>query len=109
MGNTHLMTLLLRNLLDNAVRYASPGSTVMLRMQPAQIEVENQGGPLTPEQHATLGQRFHRPPGQLEGGSGLGVSIAQRIASLHGLQIDYDAGAGHAVRATVRIARVTSP
>ncbi|MCW5668316.1 MAG: sensor histidine kinase N-terminal domain-containing protein [Hydrogenophaga sp.] len=109
-GNTHLMTVLLRNLLDNAACYAPPGSTVLLRMGSTQMEVENAGGPLSAEQLAGLGQRFHRPPGQEEGGSGLGVSIAQRIAALHGLEIVYDAGAhGDAVRATVRFARVTSP
>lgn len=108
-GNTHLLTVLLRNLMDNAARYAPPGSTVLLRMGSTQLEVENGGGPLSAEQLAGLGQRFHRPPGQEEGGSGLGVSIAQRIAALHGLEIVYDAGAGDAVRATVRFARVTSP
>jgi two-component system sensor histidine kinase QseC len=109
-GNTHLMTVLLRNLVDNAARYAPPGSTVLLRMGGTQIEVENGGGPLSAEQLAGLGQRFHRPPGQEEGGSGLGVSIAQRIAALHGLEVVYDAGTdGTAVRATVRFARVISP
>lgn len=108
-GNTHLLTVLLRNLMDNAARYAPPGSTVWLRMGSTQIEVENGGGPLSAEQLAGLGQRFHRPPGQQEGGSGLGVSIARRIAALHGLEIVYDAGAGDAVRAIVRFARVTSP
>jgi two-component system sensor histidine kinase QseC len=109
MGNTHLLTVLLRNLVDNAVRYAPPGSAVLLRMGTTQVEVENGGGPLSAEQLAGLGQRFHRPPGQEEGGSGLGVSIAQRIAALHGLEIVYDAGPGDAVRATVRFVRVTSP
>lgn len=109
MGNTHLMTVLLRNLVDNAVRYAPAGSTVLLNMMATRIEVENPGGPLTPEQLASLGQRFHRPPGQQEGGSGLGVSIVQRIAALHGLEVVYDAAGGDAVRATVRFTRVTSP
>ncbi|QHE86151.1 sensor histidine kinase N-terminal domain-containing protein [Hydrogenophaga sp. BPS33] len=109
-GSTHLVTVLLRNLVDNAARYAPADSTVLLRMGSTQIEVENAGGPLSDEQLAGLGQRFHRPPGQEEGGSGLGVSIAQRIAALHGLEIVYDAGAhGNAVRATVRFAQITSP
>lgn len=109
-GSTHLVAVLLRNLVDNAVRYAPTGSTVLLRMGSTQIEVENAGGPLSDKQLAGLGQRFHRPPGQEEGGSGLGVSIAQRIAALHGLQIVYDAGAhGNAVRAIVLFAPITSP
>ncbi|RYF41089.1 MAG: two-component sensor histidine kinase, partial [Comamonadaceae bacterium] len=109
-GDVHLVTVLLRNLVDNAVRYAPVGSTVTLRLGCEQIEVENAGGPLSPEQLATLGQRFHRPPGQEEGGSGLGLSIAQRIAALHGLEIVYDAGqSGAAVRAVLRFIRPTSP
>lgn len=109
MGNTHLVTVLLRNLLDNAARYAPRGSTVVLRMATTQFEVENKAGPLSSEQLAAFGQRFHRAPGQEEVGSGLGISIAQRIASLHGLEIVYDADPGTAtVRATVRFAPVTS-
>lgn len=107
-GNGHLVTVLLRNLVDNAARYAPAGTTVTLRMGEERIEVENAGGPLSHGQLATLGQRFHRPPGQAEAGSGLGVSIVQRIASLHGLEVAYDAGAGDAVRAVVRFARITS-
>ncbi|MGV3572832.1 MAG: ATP-binding protein [Ramlibacter sp.] len=108
-GDGHLLTVLLRNLLDNAARYAPAGSTVTLRMGTDQIEVENPGGPLPPEQLATLGQRFHRRPGQAEAGSGLGVSIVQRIAALHGLEVVYDAGAGDAVRAVVRPVQATAP
>lgn len=108
MGNTHLMTVLLRNLLDNAARYAPRGSTVLLRMGITQLEVENAGGPLPAEQLAAMGQRFHRAAGQKEVGSGLGISIAQRIAALHGLEIVYDAGQGTTVRATVRFAPLTS-
>jgi two-component system sensor histidine kinase QseC len=91
---------------DNAARYAPGGSSVLLSMGEKQIAVENRGGPLSAEQLAGLGQRFHRQPGQEEGGSGLGVSIAQRIAALHGLQLEYDAGAGEAVRATVRFSEL---
>ena len=36
-----------------------------------------------------LGERFYRPEGQAEFGSGLGVSIALRIAELHGLAMTF--------------------
>lgn len=84
-GDEHLLTVLLRNLLDNAVRYAPPGTVVTLRFSADRLEIENDGEPLTAEQFARLGERFYRPEGQQAFGSGLGVSIVQRIAALHGL------------------------
>ncbi len=92
LGDAHLMTVLLRNLLDNAARYAPQGSTVTLRFGTDQLSVENTGPALPAEALARLGERFHRPEGQPESGSGLGVSIVRRIAELHGLVLGYHAG-----------------
>jgi len=90
-GDAHLLTVLLRNLLDNAVRYAPAGSTVLLRFEAERLSLENEGATLTSDQLAHLGERFHRPEGQQEIGSGLGVSIVQRIAALHGLAVAFGA------------------
>lgn len=91
-GDAGLLGVLLRNLLDNAVRYAPEGSAVGLRLTATALRVENAGPPLPAETLAHLGERFHRPEGQAEVGSGLGISIAQRIAALHGLTLHYRAG-----------------
>ena len=88
-GDADLMTVLLRNLLDNAVRYAPEGSTVRLRFGADRLAIENDGAALPPDVLAQLGQRFRRVDGQAESGSGLGVSIVQRIAALHGLTLRY--------------------
>ncbi len=88
-GDAGLLAVLLRNLLDNAVRYVPEGGTVLLRYAPGALEVENGGPALTPEALARLGERFHRDDGQAEGGSGLGLSIAQRVAALHGLRLSH--------------------
>jgi len=105
-GDTHLMTLLLRNLLDNAVRYAPPQTQVLLRFGADRLEVHNAGPALDTTTLQRLGERFYRPDGQEERGSGLGVSIAQRIAELHGLKLAYGAGPdGLGVVATVRRAQ----
>ncbi|WP_298825365.1 ATP-binding protein [uncultured Piscinibacter sp.] len=85
LGDAALLTVLLRNLLDNAVRYAPERSAVLLRFSESMLEVENDGKPLPEAQLARLGERFYRPDGQDEIGSGLGLSIVQRIASLHGM------------------------
>lgn len=105
LGDAHLLTVLLRNLLDNAVRYAPRGTAVTLRIAEDQIEVENAGEPLSPDQLARLGERFYRPAGQQESGSGLGVSIVRRIAGLHGLEVAFSTGAnGQGVRVLLSFA-----
>jgi two-component system, OmpR family, sensor histidine kinase QseC len=105
-GDPHLMAVVLRNLLDNAVRYAPEGTAVTLRMGISQLQLDNAGEPLSAEQMAGLGQRFARTPGQHETGSGLGVSIVQRVAELHGLQLAFSTGeGGQGVRAVLRQTR----
>ena len=93
-GDSPLLTVMLRNLLDNAVRYAPEGSLVMLRFSTNQLTVDNDGPALDQATLARLGERFYRPDGQMESGSGLGVSIIRRIADLHGLQVQFSPGAG---------------
>jgi two-component system sensor histidine kinase QseC len=103
MGEPDLLAAMLRNLVDNAARYAPEGSAVRLRMRTTCIEVENEGEPLPGAVAAALGERFHRPDGQQETGSGLGVSIVRRIAQLHGLQLHYGTGeGGRGVRVVLR-------
>ena len=100
-GDEALLTVLLRNLLDNAVRYAPAGTAVQLRFGETFLEVENDAEPIGADQLARLGERFHRPDGHDEMGSGLGLSIVQRIATLHGLDVTIeprDGGRGLRVR-----------
>ncbi len=86
-GDASLLQLLLRNLLDNAVRYSPPGSQVTLQIGPQQIQVLDNGPGIAAEHLARIGERFYRPAGQDASGSGLGLSIVGRIASLHRLQL----------------------
>ncbi len=89
-----LARVLLRNLLDNAVRYSPDGAQVRLQVAQAQgsteLTVEDSGPGLAPEQQARLGERFFRVLGTGQTGSGLGWSIVQRIARIHRLQISTD-------------------
>jgi two-component system sensor histidine kinase QseC len=86
-GNPTLLALLLRNLLDNAVRYTPAGGHVTLRRDASGLSVEDDGPGVPPEYLARIHERFFRPPGQSQSGSGLGLSITQRVAELHGLQL----------------------
>ncbi len=87
-GSTLLIGILLRNLVDNALRYAPRASSVVLRLGADAVAVEDRGPGLPAASLARLGDRFWRPPGQAQSGSGLGVSIVRRIAQLHGLRVE---------------------
>ena len=89
-GDAVLLQLLLRNLLENAIRYSPSGSTVTLILAADHICVCDQGKGIAPEHLARIRERFYRPPGQDEQGSGLGLSIVERIAELHGLKLELE-------------------
>lgn len=94
-GNATLLTLLLRNLLDNAVRYGAGGDnvsnkTVELTLSQHGIMIRDHGNGIAPQHLERIHERFFRPAGQTQTGSGLGLSIVERIADLHGLQVAID-------------------
>ncbi|MEW5560947.1 quorum sensing histidine kinase QseC [Enterobacter asburiae] len=86
-GQALLLSLLVRNLLDNAVRYSPRGSTIDVTLDARGFTVRDNGSGISPEALARIGERFYRPPGQDEPGSGLGLSIVQRIAALHHMSV----------------------
>ena len=87
-GNEMLLQLMLRNLLDNAIRYSPPNSHVTLTLAANGLTVCDRGSGIAAEHLPRIRERFYRPPGQSQQGSGLGLSIVERIADLHGLRLD---------------------
>ena len=100
MGNPLLLALMVRNLLDNAIRYSQAGGNVQLTLGLRSIEVLDKGPGVAGEALARIGERFYRPPGQEKSGSGLGLSIVNNIARLHGMRASFAnrSGGGFAVK-----------
>lgn len=88
-GNALLLSLMIRNLLDNALRYSSPGGHTALNLTCNSIEVADDGPGVSREALQRIGERFYRPPGQEKTGSGLGLSIVTHIARLHGMRVQF--------------------
>ena len=86
-GNRALLFMLLRNLLENAASYTPEGGLIRITLEQHSLAVQNDCGCLPEEYVSRLGERFFRPPGQEKSGSGLGLSIVGRIASIHGFRL----------------------
>lgn len=82
-GQPLLLSLMVRNLIDNAIKYCPAGTTVRLTLTADGLTILDNGGGVSEADLTKLGQRFYRPAGQNEKGSGLGLSIVRRIAELH--------------------------
>ncbi len=82
-GVPSLWAIVLRNLLDNAIRYTSEGALVRVSLSTGAICVENTGTSIDENILPHLGERFYRPPGQEASGSGLGLAIVKHIVTLH--------------------------
>jgi signal transduction histidine kinase len=96
-GDREALRMLVRNLVDNAVRYAPEGSNVRVRTRsgssgngrpaPTLLEVADSGPGIPPADRERAFDRFYRRVGTPEGGSGLGLAIVKAIADRHGAQV----------------------
>ncbi len=89
-GAPLLWSLLLRNLLDNAIRYSPFGAKIKINMNEKELSVYNSGVSVDETLIPHLKERFFRPPGQAQNGSGLGLSIVERIARLHHCRVNLE-------------------
>jgi len=108
-GDRVALRAMIENLVDNAVRYTAAGSVTVRTSRvgsDAVFEVADTGPGIPAAERARVFDRFYRGPGAAEGGSGLGLSIARRIAERHGGRIelfDGPGGRGLAARVTLSL------
>jgi two-component system OmpR family sensor kinase/two-component system sensor histidine kinase QseC len=95
-GDRDLLGILLRNLVDNAIRYSPAQSRVIISCAQHEDHVElvvsDQGVGVPPAERGRIFERFYRVSGSQDYGSGLGLSIVQRIADLHDAHIEVRSG-----------------
>ncbi|WP_019865216.1 ATP-binding protein [Methylovulum miyakonense] len=87
--NPQLMAILIRNILDNAIKYTPAKGSVLISLvgkdNKLQLSVEDSGPGISPDQYEKSLQRFHRctETAHTAPGTGLGFSIVERIAAIH--------------------------
>jgi two-component system, OmpR family, sensor kinase len=105
-ADAEALRILVRNLIDNAVRYSPQDSPVNVRVTrgprgAALLEVTDQGPGIAAADRSRAFARFYRAPGAAEGGSGLGLAIVHAIARRHGAQVTLDDAVPHGLRVVV--------
>ena len=84
------LSIVVRNLIDNASRYSPEGSSLQVSWQAGSrptLTVEDSGSGMTQIDRDRLGDRFFRVLGNNASGCGLGWSIVRRIAQLSGITV----------------------
>ena len=96
-GNREALAVLLRNMLENALRHAPAGGRVEIVLcqpepaGPLELQVHDDGPGVPPELRSRVFARFFRAARHASPGVGLGLAIVQRIAELHGGTADIGA------------------
>ncbi|MCE2946864.1 MAG: sensor histidine kinase N-terminal domain-containing protein [Betaproteobacteria bacterium] len=103
-GDAVMLTEMLGNLIDNALRYTQPGGTVTVSVERAveagrakvRLGVEDNGPGIEEAERERVFERFHRVLGTGTEGAGLGLAIVREIARAHGGRVDLATGSGGA-------------
>jgi signal transduction histidine kinase len=89
-----LIERVFQNLLDNAIKFTSPGGTITISLTPkdagVQVDISDTGSGISPEEIPHIFDRFRRGRSGTRdgsGGSGLGLAIVKKILDIHGVTI----------------------
>jgi two-component system sensor histidine kinase QseC len=104
-GNPTALGILIRNLVDNAIRYCNENGQIIVRLSQSgnevMLEVCDNGPGIPRELRSRVFERFFRVLGNKSPGSGLGLAIVQQICELHNGRVILDSptkGTGLIVR-----------
>lgn len=112
-GDRSGLIALVRNLADNALRYAPPGAHVELHLAlddgAPLLTVDDSGPGIPPAERGKVFDRFVRRSAQGESGSGLGLAIVRSVAQRHGATLSLADSPLGGLRVQVRWPRQVPP
>jgi len=98
-----MIRVIASNLAENAIRYAGPGSTLVLTVRPGELTARDDGVGVSPEDLPRLFERFYRADrARASRGTGLGLAIVKHIANSAGGTVEAESQLGEGL--TIRLA-----
>ena len=114
-GNKEMLITAVKNLIENAITYTEPGTSVGIgcsaKESIAEITVTDSGAGISPENQQRIFERFYRadPSRSREtGGTGLGLSIVKHVAKIHRGEIKLFSQVGVGSTFTLRVPLATA-
>lgn len=90
-GKQGMLTILVRNIIENAIRYTPDHGVVEVQLRPVDgkvlFSVMDSGPGIPYEEQQNVFQRFYRAKGNTQEGSGLGLAMVQRILEIHNADV----------------------
>jgi len=98
-----MLQVVAENLLQNAIRYAGPGSTATLSARPGVLEAADDGRGVDEDELTRLFERFFRSDrARASRGTGLGLAIVKHVVVSAGGQVEASGGPGRGLRIVCR-------
>ena len=107
-GSRSLLSELVYNLMDNAIRYNKPGGSVFVTVKDGLVSVRDTGIGIPEEHRGHVFERFYRVDksrSKQTGGTGLGLAIVKHIAMKFGAEIELESEVGKGTEITARFPR----
>lgn len=103
-GNETLLSMLIYNLTENAIKASFVGGTVKVICRSGSLTVEDTGKGMTEKQLSHITEPFYRTDrsrSRAEGGAGLGLALCKQIVSTHKAELIFESEIGKGTRASV--------
>lgn len=109
LGEEQLLSEIISNLIDNAIKYNKPGVNILVKVKNKNngvfLSVEDDGIGIEPKHHARIFERFYRVDksrSRNTGGTGLGLSIVKNAAVLHNAKLDIESDLGKGCKIKIK-------